>query len=192
MSIVGGLDIHRRQLTYDHVCLETGEIERGKIVPGDREHLRAWLARFTSEEDVEFAVEGCTGWRYVVEELARAEIQAHLADPAELSARKGPKRRAKTDRVDARQLRELLSERRIPESWIAPEHVLEARAWVRLYKDLLEERTGWGQRVRATLFHQGVPYFPLTTPEGRERLEGAELSPSGRQRSRSVCGRSSV
>ena len=104
---------------------------------------------------MEFAVEGCTGWRYVVEELARARIEAHLADPAELSVRKGRKRRAKTDRVDARQLRELLSERRIPQSWIAPEHVLEARAWVRLYKDLLEERTGWGQRVRATLFHQG-------------------------------------
>src|SRR5215475_4674688 len=111
MSIVGGLDLHRRQLTYDYLCVETGEIERGRIAPGDREHLRAWLARFAGEEDVEFAVEGCTGWRYVVEELARAEIEAHLADPAELSARKGPKRRAKTDRVDARQLRELLRER---------------------------------------------------------------------------------
>jgi hypothetical protein len=54
------------------LCLETGEIERGRIVPGDREHLRAWLTRFAGEEDVEFAVEGCTGWRYMVEELARA------------------------------------------------------------------------------------------------------------------------
>src|SRR5262249_10444938 len=81
----------------------------------------------------------------------------------------------------ARQLRDLLRERRLPEAWIAPEHVLEARAWVRLYKDLLEERTSWRQRVRATLFHQGVPYFPLSRLEGQERLERAELSPSGRQ-----------
>jgi len=181
MSIVGGLDLHRRQLTYDHLCLETGEIERGRIIPGDREHLRVWLARFADEDAVEFAVEGCTGWRYVVEELTRARIGAHLADPAELSVQKGRKQRAKTDRVDARQLRELLCQRRLPESWIPPQHVLEARAWVRLYKDLLEERTGWWQRVRATLFHQGVPYFSLTTAEGRERLEAAELSPSGRQ-----------
>ena len=56
MSIVGGLDLHRRQLTYDHLCLETGEIERGRIVPGDREHLRAWLARIAGEEVVEFAL----------------------------------------------------------------------------------------------------------------------------------------
>ena len=111
MSIVGGLDLHRRQLTYDHLCLETGEIERGRIIPGDREHLRAWLARFAGEEDVEFAVEGCTGWGYVVEELARARVVAHLAEPAELSVQKGRKRRAKTDRVDARQLRALLCER---------------------------------------------------------------------------------
>lgn len=31
---------------------------------------------------------------------------------------------------------------RIPESWIPPEPVLEARALVRLYKDVLDERTG--------------------------------------------------
>src|SRR5262249_5228037 len=119
----------------------------------------------------------------------RARIGAHLADPAELSVQKGRKQRAKTDRVDARQLRELLCQRRLPESWIPPQPVLEARAWVRLYQDLLEGRAGWWQRVLATLFRQGVPYFSLTTAEGRERLEAAELSPlrppSGRGRSAS-------
>jgi transposase len=38
MSIVGGLDIHRKQLTYDHVERETGRWERGRIAPADREH----------------------------------------------------------------------------------------------------------------------------------------------------------
>ncbi len=28
---------------------------------------------------------------------------------------------------------------------------------VRLYKDLLDERGAWHQRIAATLFHQGVP-----------------------------------
>ena len=38
---------------------------------------------------------------------------------------------------------------------------------VRLYKDLLEERTSWQQRVHATLFHQGIPVVPkLGTAEG--------------------------
>lgn len=79
MSIVGGLDLHRRQLTYDQFCLETGEIERGRIVPGDREHLRAWLARIAGEEDVEFVVEGCTR-RWVGEQatgIARVEVEVN-------------------------------------------------------------------------------------------------------------------
>jgi hypothetical protein len=65
MPIVGGLDIHRRQLTFDYLDTVTGEVDRGQIAPADREHLRAWLARFAGRDDVAFAVEGCTGWRYV-------------------------------------------------------------------------------------------------------------------------------
>src|SRR5258708_38113515 len=72
MPIVGGLDIHRKQLTFDYLDTVTGEVKRGQIAPADREHLRAWLVRFAGRDDVAFAVEGCTGWRYVAEELAAA------------------------------------------------------------------------------------------------------------------------
>ena len=132
MPVVGGIDIHRAQLTFDYVDLDSGEVVRGRIAPADREHLRRWLQRFAGRDQVAFALEGCTGWRYVAEELARAGIAAHVAEPAETAARRGPKRRAKTDRSDAQLLRELLWEGRIPESWIPPTPVLEARALVRL------------------------------------------------------------
>jgi transposase len=183
VSIVGGLDIHRAQLTFDHLDLETGEATTGRIAPGDRPTLRAWLGRFDGREDVAFALEGCTGWRYVVEELQRVGVEAHVAEPAETSTLRGPKRRAKTDRSDARHLRDLLIAQRIPESWIAPAPVLEGRALVRLYKDLLDERTAWLQRVQATLFHLGVPELgvKLMTERGRERLAATELSPATRR-----------
>ena len=48
----------------------------------------------------EFAVEGTTGWRFLVEEIERAGQRAHLADPAQTAARRGRKRRAKTDNAD--------------------------------------------------------------------------------------------
>ena len=76
MPIVGGLDIHRKQLTIDYLDTVTGQVERGQVAPADREHLRAWLARFAGCDDVAFAVEGCTGWRYVAlrrEALVRRE-----------------------------------------------------------------------------------------------------------------------
>ena len=105
-----------------------------------------------------------------------------VAEPAETAARRGPKRRAKTDRSDAQLLRDLLLEGRIPESWIPPQPVLEARALVRLYKDLLDERTGWLQRVHASMFQMGVPDLDVSTMSaaGRERITAAELSAATR------------
>ena len=72
MPIVGGLDIHRKQITFDYLDTMTGEVRRGQIAPADREHVRAWLARFAGRGEAAFAVEGCAGWRYVAEELAAA------------------------------------------------------------------------------------------------------------------------
>jgi transposase len=46
VAIVGAFDVHRAQLTYDYVSTEIGEVRLGQIRPADRQHLRAWLARF--------------------------------------------------------------------------------------------------------------------------------------------------
>jgi transposase len=156
MSIVGGLDIHRKQLTFDYVEVETGRLERGRIAPADREHLVGWLHRFDGQAPVAFAMEGCTGWRYVAEEMRNAGVQPHLAEPADTSTLRGPKRRAKTDKADAQLLRELLAAGRLPECYIPPPQVLEWRALLELYHDLRMQHTGWAQRIHATCFHQGT------------------------------------
>jgi transposase len=183
MSIVGAFDVHRRQITYDYVDELSGQMFRGQIA-GTRVALREWLRRFAGRGDCAFAVEGCTGWRYVVEELARAGVRAHLAEPADTAAARGRKRHAKTDRTDSAHLRGLLQTGRIPESWIPPTHVLEVRALGRLYRDLLDEQKRWLQRVHATLFHHGVPApsGDVRTPEIRARALGDPgLSASGRR-----------
>jgi transposase len=116
MGIVGGLDIHRRQITFDYLDERSGETRHGRIAPADRMLLRGWLQKLDVDVDAgtpaAFAVEGCTGWRFVVEELQRAGVEAHLAEPADTSAARGPKRRAKTDWADARLLRVLLADGR--------------------------------------------------------------------------------
>jgi hypothetical protein len=98
MSIVGAFDVHRRQLTFEYLAMVSGELKRGRVVPADRERLRAWLARLAGQQDVHFAVEGCTGWRYVTEDLAAAGITPHLAEPADTAALRGRKRHAKPTR----------------------------------------------------------------------------------------------
>ncbi len=60
MAIVGGLDLHRKQVTFDVVDTATGVVQRGRIVPADRESFRRWLTTIRGES-VDLAVEGCTG-----------------------------------------------------------------------------------------------------------------------------------
>jgi transposase len=81
----------------------------------------------------------------------------HLAEPAETSALRGNKKRAKSDRADARHLRQLLMASRLPESWIAPDHILDLRARVRLRHTLSEQRGEWQQRIQSVLYHHGSP-----------------------------------
>src|SRR5260370_26552671 len=154
MAIVGGFDIHRKQGTFDYLATGTGQVGCGGIDPACRATLAAWLERFAGRGDVTFAVEGCTGWRFVVEELARAGVTALLAEPAETAHQRGPKERAKTDQADARHLRTLVAEGRAPASWIPPGQVLGMRALLEPYRDLREAHTACSQRLHATLVHQ--------------------------------------
>ena len=185
MPIVGGLDIHRKQLTFDYLDTVTGEVKRGQIAPADRGHLRAWLVRFAGRDDVAFAMEGCTGWRYVAEELAAAGIAAHVGEPADTAAARGRKRHAKTDKTDSAHLRRLLAEGRLPECWVPPAQILEYRALLETYHDLRAEHTAWVQRIHAVFFHQGAPALgegALRTEHGLAALReaaAAHLSPGG-------------
>jgi transposase len=88
--------------------------------------------------------------------MSKAGVDAHLAEPAETSARRGPKRPPKTDKADAKLLRELLATGRLPERYIPPAQVLEWRAMLELYQDLRTEHTGWAQRIQSVCFHQGT------------------------------------
>ena len=182
MAIVAGFDLHRRQITYDVLNLATGEIATGRIMPADRATLRAFLQRWVDEE-VQVAVEATTGWRFVVEELQRAGVSVQLAEPAETTAAHGSKRRAKTDRRDARHLRDLLVQQRVPQSWIAPEHILELRALVRLRKTLVEQRTEWLQRIHAVLFHHGarLAVSRLDGRDAHQQLAALDISPAGQR-----------
>jgi transposase len=184
MDIIGGLDVHRKQITFDYVDTETGEVSRGEIRPATRERLSRWLKRFEGKSKAaSFALEATTGWRFVVEELQRAGLEAHLAEPADTRALlRGPKRRAKTDRLDARHLRELLMIGRLPESWIPPAHIQELRTLVRMRKTLVEERTAFLQRIHAQLFHHGYPQERnLLAKERRSHLKRLELPAAARE-----------
>src|SRR4051812_44064568 len=207
MSLVCGLDLHREQITFEAMDTMSGEVWRGRgggaargrgggRVGGDapprgwggrggqpdRDRVRRWLrddvAGRGDGQGVAMAVEGCTGWRYVVEEIEAAGFEAHVAEPADTQAARGRKHRAKTDRCDARLLRELLQRGELPESWIPPALVLEWRERVRLYKSLVDQSKVWIQRIHAELFQHGVavPEAQIRTPSTRAWLASDEVT----------------
>ena len=176
-----GLDQHRAQIAAEWIDTVTGEVSRARIVPGDRAAVRAFFEPFRGT-GLEVALEATTGWRFVVEELRRVGAEVHLAEPAETVGLRGPKKRAKGDRADARHLRELLMVSRLPESWIPPDHILDLRARVRLRHTLSEQRSEWQQRIQATLYHHGCPQRrELMTGDGREWLAAQPLPETARE-----------
>jgi transposase len=181
VTIVMGVDQHRGQITAEWLDTETGEIERARVAPAHREPVRCFLRRFAGRE-LEVALEATTGWRFVVEEIGAVGGRAHLAEPAQTSALRGPKKRAKSDRADARHQRELLMAARLPESWIPPDHILDLRARVRLRHTLCDQRGEWQQRIQAVLYHHGLAQRrDRLTRENRAWVEQAALPGTARE-----------
>jgi transposase len=178
MAIVMGLDQHRAQITAEWIDTDSGELGRARVAPALRGDVRRFLKQFAGQR-LEAALEATTGWRFVVEELRAIGADVHLAETA---ARRGNKKRAKTDRADARHLRELLMIGRLPESWIPPDHLLDLRAQVRLRHTLVDQRGEWQQCIQSVLYHHGFPQrHGLLTGEHRAWLESLELPASARE-----------
>jgi hypothetical protein len=83
MAIVAGFDVHRRQITFDALDTETGEVSRGRI-DATPAAVTAWARRF--EGEVRVAVEACTGWLFVCDALTAACAEPYLAEPVEARA----------------------------------------------------------------------------------------------------------
>src|ERR1019366_7909343 len=182
MTIVVGLDQYRAQITTEWIDTVTGEIGRARVSPAQRDGVRRFLGRFAGQE-LEVALEATTGWRFVVEELRAVGAGVHLGEPAQTSALRGNKKRPKTDWADARHLRELLMIERLPESWIPPDHLLDLRSKVRLRHTLVDQRGEWQQRIRAVLYHHGLPNreLHLLGREGRAWLDEVEIRDAARE-----------
>jgi hypothetical protein len=101
-TVFAGFDVHRAQITVDALGSETGEITRGRINSTRR--------RSSGGSPGFRAGDPCRGrgmHRMAVRLPGARALRrdSHLAEPVETSALRGRKRRAKTDREDARSLR---------------------------------------------------------------------------------------
>jgi transposase len=161
------IDIHKHVFQAAALDPASGELVEERF-PASPEALAEWTARWRHRLAA-VAIEATTGWRWVARELQAVGLDVRLADPGELRARQGKRRKPKTDRLDARFGALLLAKEMLPESWLPPAEIQQLRDRTRLRKQLAQERTRWAQRLHALLTQEGWPCQKdrLLTAQGR-------------------------
>jgi transposase len=105
-------------------------------------------------EPIAVAFEATIGWGWFADLLADAGVEAHMAHL--LATRAIATARVKNDAVDAKTLAHLLRTHLLPEAWIAPLEVREARRLVRMRAGLVRIRTRLKCQIHALVAEAGV------------------------------------
>jgi transposase len=171
-----GVDLHRN---ISHVVALDGV---GEVILerrfGNSAHEFQRVFGELEPEPIEVAFEATYGWSWFAELLVDAGIEAHMAHP--LATKAISSGRVKNDAVDARTLAHLLRTNLLPEAWIAPPEVREARRLVRMRVSLVRMRSRLKAQVHALCADAGVPVpvSDLFGRAGRELLGGLALRPT--------------
>lgn len=159
-------------------------MERRRIEHADRDSMRKLLASWPAGTPV--VLEGTFGGGWISDELAAAGLRPHLASSSKLAAGRKARGLAKTNRLDADLLSELMSEKnRWWEVWLPPAQVGEQRELLRPRMSLVQTQTAFKNRMHAILHRHGIlhEFSDLFGAAGRRFLHqlaaGASASPGG-------------
>jgi transposase len=152
--VTAAIDVHKQVLLAVVLDGGSGEVVEERLA--GRDALADWAMRWRERVEA-VAIEATTGWRWVARVLLEAGFDVRLTDPGQAKALQGRKRRAKTDRLDARWLALLLAKQMLPQAWLPPEEIQYLRDRTRLRKALVDDRTRWAQRLHALLQQEGWP-----------------------------------
>ncbi|HZU17896.1 MAG TPA: transposase [Candidatus Dormibacteraeota bacterium] len=168
-----GVDLHRKS-SQVAVIDNSGTVLSNRKVPTASDELLRIFGEW-EPADLEVAFEATFGWGWFADLLADAGIPAHMAHP--LATKALVAGRVKNDKVDARTLAHRLRTGLLPEAWIAPPEVREARRLVRRRAGLVRIRTRLKCQVHAVLAEHGIrsPMADLFWPGGQRMLSKLEL-----------------
>jgi transposase len=175
-----GVDLHRKKSQVAAID-EYGKLLLNKKLrtgPGEMQQLIDELR----PHPIQVAFEATFGWGWFADLLAELGIPAHMAHP--LATKAISSARVKNDAVDAKTLAHLLRTNLLPEGWIAPPEVREARRLVRMRAGLVRVRAKLKAQVHALLGEHGVQpdVVDLFSNKGRQLLRELQLPAISRSR----------
>lgn len=168
-----GVDLHRKR---SHVVVldQAGEVLLSRRIGSRPEEFLRVFGEL-GDQPMEVAFEATFGWGWLADLLADAGIPAHMAHP--LATKAISSARVKNDSVDAKTLAHLLRTNLLPEAWMAPPDVREARRLVRMRAALMRISSRIRCQVHALLGEHGVipPDTDLFGKGGRLFLQAITL-----------------
>lgn len=146
-----GLDVHKK---FDQACVmdKSGMIVQEQKFLNTKEELDKFLESLP--QDSQIALEACSLWQPVFEEMEEKGFDVHLAHPSKVKLIAEAK--VKTDKIDAKVLANLLRTDMLPEAYIAPEHIRKLRTIVRHRYSLVRLRASVKHRVHSILHKVGI------------------------------------
>jgi len=175
-----GVDLHRKKsqvaaLDQDGNLVFNRKVRTG---PGEMQQLIDELR----PQPIQVAFEATFGWGWFADLLSGLGIEAHMAHP--LATKAISSARVKNDAVDAKTLAHLLRTNLLPEGWIAPPAVREARRLVRMRAALVRVRAKLKAQVHALLGEHGLQpeVVDLFCNKGRQLLRDLQMPAISRSR----------
>lgn len=168
-----GVDLHRKRSQVAALDQEGKLLFNRKVSTGP-----AAMQQVIDElrpQAIEVAFEATFGWGWFADQLAELGVPAHMAHP--LATKAVSSARVKNDAVDAKTLAHLLRTNLLPEGWIAPPEVREARRLVRMRAALVRLRAKLKAQVHALLGEHGIQpdVVDLFSNQGRLLLKELQL-----------------
>jgi transposase len=158
-----GVDLHRKA-SQVAVVDEEGKLIFNRHVRSDRDELLRIFGEAGPSEAMQVAFEATYGWGWFADLLEDVGIPAHMAHPRANKAIASA--RVKNDAVDAKTLAQLLRTGLLPEAWIAPPEVRDARRLVRMRTAMVRIRSRLKNQIHALLADRGLH------PEGSDIFAG--------------------
>ena len=173
-----GLDIHKKTISF---CLKLvdGTIVREGVLNATRQALDQWVE--TLPRPWMGAMEATIFTSWVYDHLKPHARALKVAHPLMLRAIADAKR--KNDRIDARQIANLLRVDLLPECYMAPLEIRELRRELRYRNLLVRQRTQTKNKVSGLLMETGIEYNKQKLHQKRYfsellRRQGAEKLPA--------------
>jgi transposase len=175
MSIYIGMDLHKKTSNF---CAMTkdGEILRKTKIPTIKEEVDKFIKSFGKQESLKIVLEPVSQSGFYADFLESLGAEVHLAHPKRVKAIAFAK--AKTDKIDAKVLADLLRCNLLPESYHAPKEFRLLKEKARSRMSLVQIRTQLKNKVHGILFRNAIVYPKTTlfTKQGRVWLGELDLS----------------